>query len=602
VLRRFGDPGPALRSQTGIRFRTNNSGAVVRNNLVGFSNGLDCVRFEDGSTGALVQGNEIVGCGSATASSDDGVTFDGTATSIVRGNLVRDSFGSGIDSLGDVSGLTVENNTIQNNGQGSQERSGIRLSDERGGGLTTQSVTVARNVISGNGGDGVLVTGSTTSPARLVTVSQNSIFANALGIDLSTGPDVDAGDGITLDDPGDADLGGNDLLNFPVVDSAVEQAGVLTVTGWSRPGATVEFFLSDPSPSGFGQGHTLLGSAVEGSTGDADASVSSFGPGPVGGVLQGMDTTNRFRFALALPSGTPTGGLLTATAMLAGETSEFGGLASIQVLNAPPVVADDAYATPQDTQLSVAGPGVLGNDSDADGDPLAAVLVGGPGHGTLTLNPDGSLTYVPNPGYSGPDSFSYRANDGTTDSASSAIVSITVTSRPPPPPPPPRAPAPTPTPTPPAPRSWKCAGRPATMLGTAGPDRLRGTSRRDVIVALAGDDVITALAGNDLICAGPGADTVRGDLGNDVIYGGRGRDLLDGGTGNDRIHGGGVPWPHASRGRGDDDDTLNGGPGNDDLSGGGGHDRLNGGPGNNLDNGGSGNDRCVAGRKRNCER
>ena len=51
----------------------------------------------------------------------------------------------------------------------------------------------------------------------------------------------------------------------------------------------------------------------------------------------------------------------------------------------PPVAAGDNYFTPQDTALNVAAPGVLGNDTDADGDPLTAIKVSDPAHGTVTL-------------------------------------------------------------------------------------------------------------------------------------------------------------------------------------------------------------------------
>src|SRR5262249_49927830 len=74
-------------------------------------------------------------------------------------------------------------------------------------------------------------------------------------------------------------------------------------------------------------------------------------------------------------------------------------------------------------------PGVLGNDSDPDGDALTAVLANGPANGTLTLNADGSFTYTPNAGFAGSDSFTYRANDGAA-SSSPATVNITVTSAP----------------------------------------------------------------------------------------------------------------------------------------------------------------------------
>jgi sugar lactone lactonase YvrE len=78
-----------------------------------------------------------------------------------------------------------------------------------------------------------------------------------------------------------------------------------------------------------------------------------------------------------------------------------------------------------------------------------------------------------------------------------------------------------------------CAGRPATIVGTPGRDRLRGTARRDVIAGLGGADVVHALGGNDLVCAGPGNDVVHGGPGRDVLHGGPGRDRLLGGPGRD---------------------------------------------------------------------
>ncbi|MFC2015154.1 Ig-like domain-containing protein [Chloroflexota bacterium] len=93
--------------------------------------------------------------------------------------------------------------------------------------------------------------------------------------------------------------------------------------------------------------------------------------------------------------------------------------------NEPPVAVDDAYTTDEDINLVVPAPGVLGNDFDADGDPLTALQVSGPVQGTLILNNDGSFTYTPNANYYGPDSFTYKANDGTADS-NTATVSLTV--------------------------------------------------------------------------------------------------------------------------------------------------------------------------------
>jgi len=94
--------------------------------------------------------------------------------------------------------------------------------------------------------------------------------------------------------------------------------------------------------------------------------------------------------------------------------------------NFAPVAMNDAYTTAEDTSLTVAAPGVLGNDSDPDGEALTAVKVAGPVNGSLALNADGSFTFTPNANWSGTNTFTYRANDGRTNS-SVATVTITVT-------------------------------------------------------------------------------------------------------------------------------------------------------------------------------
>lgn len=90
---------------------------------------------------------------------------------------------------------------------------------------------------------------------------------------------------------------------------------------------------------------------------------------------------------------------------------------------ASPLAVDDGYSTPQDTTLSVAAPGVLTNDSDPNGDPLTAVLDGEVSNGTLTLDATGSFTYMPGSGFTGTDSFTYTAHDGT---AASNVATVTI--------------------------------------------------------------------------------------------------------------------------------------------------------------------------------
>ena len=70
---------------------------------------------------------------------------------------------------------------------------------------------------------------------------------------------------------------------------------------------------------------------------------------------------------------------------------------------------------------------MLGNDTDVDtGTTLTATLGASPAHGAVTLNADGSFTYTPAANFSGTDSFTYTASDGTAVS-NVATVTITVT-------------------------------------------------------------------------------------------------------------------------------------------------------------------------------
>src|SRR5262249_4324855 len=80
------------------------------------------------------------------------------------------------------------------------------------------------------------------------------------------------------------------------------------------------------------------------------------------------------------------------------------------------------YSINEDQALNIAAAGVLLNDTDADSDPLTAVLVSDVQHGTLALNADGSFSYTPDADYNGPDSFTYKANDGQADSNTATVT------------------------------------------------------------------------------------------------------------------------------------------------------------------------------------
>jgi cold shock CspA family protein len=89
--------------------------------------------------------------------------------------------------------------------------------------------------------------------------------------------------------------------------------------------------------------------------------------------------------------------------------------------NLAPVATDDEFWGAAGT-LIVGG--VLHNDFDVEESALVAALAGGPEHGTLVLNADGSFEYLPDDGFAGIDGFTYQISD---DIGLEATATVTLT-------------------------------------------------------------------------------------------------------------------------------------------------------------------------------
>ena len=100
---------------------------------------------------------------------------------------------------------------------------------------------------------------------------------------------------------------------------------------------------------------------------------------------------------------------------------------TVSCVNDAPVANANSYTTAEDTPLTITAPGILGNDTDTDGDSLTAVPNTDVSNGSLILNSDGSFSYTPDSNFCGTDSFTYRANDGTVNSNIATVVIINVT-------------------------------------------------------------------------------------------------------------------------------------------------------------------------------
>ena len=318
----------------GIAFSA--SGATVRNNFVTVNN--SAIRSDGGGAGSIITLNEVARPSAGHTNTFDGILLINGASSVqVVANLVRDQRGGGIElgfgaATDSYANVQVTNNTVQNNGFDSGSTASTERLGMVGYNYTGTNVVFSRNRVLNNGGPGLVLLGVSGT-----IVSQNSFSSNggatvsglAIDLDPNTRDPNALGtpNGVTLNDANDADTGPNGLLNYPVIASAIIANGELSVTGFARPGSAIELYAaqSPVDPSGFGEGLTYLTTLTEGGAGDLNATTGTYGPAAINGVLQGTDTTNRFAFRMAIPAGVSIGSVLTGTATLGGQTSEFGG-------------------------------------------------------------------------------------------------------------------------------------------------------------------------------------------------------------------------------------------------------------------------------------
>jgi Bacterial Ig domain/RTX calcium-binding nonapeptide repeat (4 copies)/PA domain/LVIVD repeat len=257
-----------------------------------------------------------------------------------------------------------------------------------------------------------------------------------------------------------------------------------------------------------------------------------------------------------------------------------------------PVCADQNAAVPHQTAVTLSL-----RCTDGNGNPLTLAIASNPASGSLGALDQGAdtVTYTPNAGFSGADSFTFTASDGAATSAP-ATVRITVG---------------------PSPRGCNnlIEGTPERDLidGTPISDRVRAGAGRDVVDARSGSDCVFGQddrdtldgeSGHDQLSGGDGNDNMSGSSGADRLAGGRGMDRLFGNRGNDRLSGGAKRDYLAGGHRNDrligggGRDTLVGDKGNDRLSAGAGHDILRGNQGSDRIDAGGGRDTVVAGQGR----
>ncbi len=209
-----------------------------------------------------------------------------------------------------------------------------------------------------------------------------------------------------------ADFAGVDTFAYVASDGALTSDTTLVfVNVGARPDAptaqTVAFEVAEDDTLDAAAPGVLAGASDP----DGDALVALVVSTPRSGTLD-LNADGSFRYVpLADFAGADTFAFRVrdADSLFSSPTT-----ATITVAPTPdaPLAVDASYRLDEDAALTLPVPGVLDGDTDADGDPLEALLVTPPTRGVATLTRDGALVYTPAADFSGLDSLRYAATDG----------------------------------------------------------------------------------------------------------------------------------------------------------------------------------------------
>jgi hypothetical protein len=272
------------------------------------------------SSANLVQGNKIGTDRTGTAAVPNGSSgvrlsdaigeiIGGTAPG--AGNLISGNNGDGILLTFDTRGNQIQGNFIGTQVDGTSSLGntgdGIHALDVAPVNTVGGAASGAGNIIAFNGGEGVAVGPNSLFPGNAtLAILSNAIFSNG-GLGIDLGDD-----GVTPNDACDTDTGPNNLQNFPLITAAgISPSGVI-IEGRldSSPNTSylLQFFSNSvPDPSGFGEGEQFIGSASVTTSGDCNAS-----------------------FTIILPASVSAGQFITATATDPdNNTSEFSNQVAV---------------------------------------------------------------------------------------------------------------------------------------------------------------------------------------------------------------------------------------------------------------------------------
>ncbi|MGE0854476.1 MAG: DUF4347 domain-containing protein, partial [Hyphomicrobiaceae bacterium] len=168
---------------------------------------------------------------------------------------------------------------------------------------------------------------------------------------------------------------------------------------------------------------TVLDFTITGVSGPHAAGSTVVIPGV--GTIQ-MFATGAYTFGPAANYSGPVPAIVYTVSDGNGDTNTSTLSLTVTPVNDPPVANDDTFTVAEDSGATALN--VLGNDSilPDTGETLTVTSVTQPAHGTVVINPDGTVSYTPDANYNGADSFTYTISDGNGGTAT-ATVNLTVT-------------------------------------------------------------------------------------------------------------------------------------------------------------------------------
>ncbi|HEU4791945.1 MAG TPA: Ig-like domain-containing protein [Flavobacterium sp.] len=357
------------------------------------------------------------------------VLYSFSNTSLSSGNESTINFPVFLDSnLNSGSYSFVYSNVILSN-IANQNISSLALED---GKITLNDVPIAvtDQIIVAEGGTATTIVGGATTILSNDTDTENDALTAILVSDVSNGT-------LTLNSNGtfsyvhDGSETTSDSFTYKVNDGTSD-GNVVTVLISVTPVNDAPIALADQiTVAEGGTATTLVGGATSILSNDTDAENDALTAHLVSGVSNGTLTLNSNGTFSYVHDGSETTSDSFTYKVNDGtsDSNVVTVLISVSPVNdAPIAVADQITVAEGGTATTLVGgaTSILSNDTDAENDALTALLVSGVSNGTLTLNSNGTFSYVHDGSQTTSDSFTYKVNDGTSNS-NTVVVGITIT-------------------------------------------------------------------------------------------------------------------------------------------------------------------------------